>query len=473
MSLNNGEIELILRELDLPGHSIQKVIQSDFRNLYMELFRPPGAWWLRVCLEHPRVRFHRAERGPGAKRSHQRFEDFLHAHIRGGRIVAAEHLHQDRIVRLEVLHNGITCFLYLRLWGTRANIVVTDREMRVLDAFFRKPREGIATGVLFSPAAPESNLLRDCRPHPPDEPFNTFIERFYRDEEERAERERLHGLCTRSLERRRNRLAARLQEIEEGRQRSAEADRFQHQGELILAYIHRVKPGDSWVDVEDYGEENRTVRITLDPRRTPADNAREFFHKASRARESEAFLDSTAANLRNRIAAADSRLAALEDMSLQDLRELARELKQATPDGQGATGGTVPGLEFESRGFRILVGRNARENEALLRRAVRGNDWWLHTRDYAGGFVFIRGKKGQSVPLEVLLDGGNLAVFFSKARSNGAADLYYTQVKHLRRPRNGPAGLVLPTQEKNLFVELDPARLRSLGIGSDLNLPDK
>ena len=66
------------------------------------------------------------------------------------------------------------------------------------------------------------------------------------------------------------------------------------------------------------------------------------------------------------------------------------------------------------------------------------------------------------MPLEVLLDAGNLAVHFSKARANGRAELYYTSVKYLRRSRNGPPGLVLPTQEKNLSVVVDQGRLQRL-----------
>jgi hypothetical protein len=35
-------------------------------------------------------------------------------------------------------------------------------------------------------------------------------------------------------------------------------------------------------------------------------------------------------------------------------------------------------------------------------------------------------------------------------------------VKYLRRAKNGPKGLVLPTQEKNLHVKVEAARLREL-----------
>ena len=121
-----------------------------------------------------------------------------------------------------------------------------------------------------------------------------------------------------------------------------------------------------------------------------------------------------------------------------------------------------PGLVIHSGQFTLLVGRNAKENDELLRHHVRGNDYWMHTRDFPGGYVFIKFVKNKSVPLDVLLDAANLALVFSKAKAQGKADLYYTQVNHLRRAKGGKTGLVLPTQEKNLTVVLDESRLARL-----------
>ena len=113
-------------------------------------------------------------------------------------------------------------------------------------------------------------------------------------------------------------------------------------------------------------------------------------------------------------------------------------------------------------GWSILVGRDANENDELLRHHVRGSDVWLHVRDFPGGYVFIKSRKDKTVPLEVLLDAGNLAVYYSKARNSGKTDLYYTNVKYLRRAKNGPKGLVIPTHEKNLCINPDKSRLERL-----------
>jgi len=120
------------------------------------------------------------------------------------------------------------------------------------------------------------------------------------------------------------------------------------------------------------------------------------------------------------------------------------------------------GLVFQSGAYTLLVGRNAKENDELLRRHTRGNDWWVHTRDVPGGYVFIKYIKDKPPPLEVLLDAAYLAILYSKAKKAGKAELYYTQVKYLRRAKGAKMGTVLPTQERNLSVTLDKARLNVL-----------
>lgn len=465
MSLNSPEIDQILEELDLPGQHVQKIIQSDFRNLYLQIFRPPQAWWLRICLENPWVRLHATSRPPRAKRSHQRFEDFLWARIKGGRIAAAEHLFHDRIVRIDVDRSEERTLIYLRLWGTKANIIVTDSAGTILDAFFRKPAQGIETGATFVPTPPVGEAKpRTSRAVEGTRTLNEQVEQEYRELEIARDRELLTNRCRRALEKQERRTKARLAEIDAGRTQQGAQDRNRHFGDLILANMHTAVPGRRWLEVEDYLDENRVVRIELNPTKSAAENANAYYDRAKRAEESAAYLDSSAAALRTQLERIRSQLASLEDLDLPQLRELARELEQRRKQERGGT--ELPGLEFESHGFRILVGRNARENDQLLRRGTRGNDWWLHTRDYPGGYVFVRNRAGKSIPLEVLLDAGNLALFFSKARQAAKADLYYTQVKYLRRAKDGPQGLVLPTQEKNLTVELDQERLSRLGIGS-------
>ena len=268
-----------------------------------------------------------------------------------------------------------------------------------------------------------------------------------------------------STERRARRLVARLR-------RECEAagghERLQHLGNLLLANLARIEPGARQIVVDDYGTGGSTA-IDLAPDKPPAENAQHYFERARRARR-------RLHSARQRLTRAERELAAACAGESAEAGAPAGPSADAGAPGSGsrlaargaAAAPAAAGVrQFVSGGFTLLVGRSAAQNDAALR-AARGNDWWFHCRGFPGAHVFVRQRGSGSVPLETLLDAASLAVFFSKARSSGRADVYYTQVKYLRRPRAGgrgdraPAGRVIPMRERNLFIKLQPGRIERL-----------
>jgi len=75
--------------------------------------------------------------------------------------------------------------------------------------------------------------------------------------------------------------------------------------------------------------------------------------------------------------------------------------------------------------------------------------------------MFVKSVPGESLPLDTMLDAGNLALFYSNGKSSGQGDVYYTQIRYLRRVKGGKGGLVIPTREKTLIVRLER---ESIGI---------
>ncbi|MFW5737872.1 MAG: NFACT RNA binding domain-containing protein [Spirochaetota bacterium] len=468
MSLNWREIDAVVSELDLPGAFVQQVIQPDFRNLYLEIFRPGRRLFVRISLETGKTRIHSTTHKPRKPRVRQRFAQLLHARIKGAHIADARQVNADRIVRIDLERASERTILWIRLWGGAANCIVTDGSGQILDAFFRRPGRGEISGQRYfvedEDVDPASDPKLDSFTPRWESEVDAHVRAHY-DEIEQAERR------TKALESARSALTGReaaarkrLDRLAGRRDDGTDPDRLRTLGELIVSNLYRIEGSATRVEVEDYTNDNTIVSIDLDPALTPQENAQAYFDRAGKARRRQEALDEERQNLRARLADLESTLASLDERSTPDLERIVEE---AAPRRRGAGSDEgVPGLQFESAGFRILVGRNARENDALLRRHVRGNDVWLHTRDFPGGHVFVRARKGKSVPLDVLLDAGNLAVHFSRAKTNGRADLYYTHVKYLRRAKDGPAGLVLPTQEKNLHVVVEPERLSRL-LGRD------
>ena len=212
------------------------------------------------------------------------------------------------------------------------------------------------------------------------------------------------------------------------------------------------------LECEDY-ETGKTIQIVINPKKTAQENAADYYKNYKKAVSGAEEIEHDLEIAKLQIEKLNKQYEEIKnEKNPVKIEQLLR--KDSTPKQKIKK--NHPGLEYHDNGWLIYVGRDAKENDELLRHHVRGEDMWMHVRDFPGGYVFIKAQKGKTIPLDILLDAGNLAVYYSKARKAGKTDLYYTQVKYLRRAKNGPKGLVLPTQEKNLCIQTDKQRLSKL-----------
>jgi len=484
VSLNWREIDLVLSELGLAGSHIQKIVQPDFSSLVLELYRPGDPFDLYVSLASGKTRLHRLSHPVEHPEKLQRFAQFLRARVKGAKILEASQVGQDRIVRIRLTSAGDETILWIRLWSGAANIIATDANGRILDAYYRRPARGEVTGGNFDPSrdlAPNPAAARpsssagandrfSVRDLPGEGSFGERVERAYSQGGPQSGLDALKAQALKALEGRETRLEAARAALARQRADYEHHEQLKAQGDLVIANLHRITPGDRWLSAEDFSGGGDLIEVPLDPKLSPEKNAESFYERYKKAKSGLVRLDQEIAD--------HDRL--LEELSherrlLSDSEDSAwvsaflRRIRKEQPEGQKHAKHERPGLDYHTGGFTILVGRSAAENDELLRRHVRGNDWWLHSRDYPGAYIFIKAIPGKSIPLEVLLDAGNLALYYSKAKSGGQAELYYTQVKYLRRPREGKLGLVLPTHEKNLSIKLDTGRLDRLFNARDLH----
>ncbi len=449
MSLNWREIDLILSELPgLVGSRVQQVHAAGPHSLVLELYQRREVLRLLLVLAGPYTRLHRlsgrkAAEGTRRPASPPRFVAFLRAHLRGGRIVEARQVGRERIVKITVIR------------GDAGN---GDAE----------GRDAAAPGTAGDGAAEDRFAVREL---PGPGSFNERIEAHYAGLEAAEAGRRRRQAQLQELESRESGLLASLDGLRRRREEYARYESLRASGDLILAHLHTLRRGDRWLQA---GE----VTVELDPRLAPAENAQRYFQRYRKAKSGLAALDRQIALREEALARVQAERAQAERMRPEAEAAGPPAAPERPAPGaakaprKGAKGAkpakeAPPGLSYESHGLRLLVGRTAAENDRLLRRFVHGNDWWFHARDYPGAYVFVRSAAGKSLPLEVMLDAGNLAVFYSKGRQSGGGDVYYTRVKYLRRVKEGRPGQVIPTQERNLSIRLDPQRLRRLTAAAE------
>ena len=478
MPLNWREIALIVSELPLEGSMIQRVHQIGFHALVFEMHHPQtGSWELYTEVGTPSARLHRLS-GPSRQSRKrktaklQRFIQFIRANVEGARIVEVIQPSRDRLVVWKLAYRGDTLHLVLRFYsGPGANIIICDGQMIIRELLYRRPGRHETTGNILEMPAPvevEDDGRFPVRDYPEETTFNAFIEGYYQENTESDPQD----IVAQVMHKRDEAIAALESEISHAAYRVEKSqgfDVYRISGDLLASAMHLISPRTEWVEVPDYtNSEGGTATIAIDPTLSPSENVEAYYRKYRKGKatwehalEALHLIESKWTHTRERF---EQLLAPIDDANPVDLKALESFLnpKIEAVATKADPYRNAPGLRFTSGTFTILVGRNAKENEELLRRWARGNDWWMHTRDVPGGYVFIKSIAGKTIPLDTLLDAGNLAVLYSKAKDAGKADLYYTQVKYLKRPKGGKAGLVLPTQEKNLTVQLDEPRVKRL-----------
>lgn len=472
MSLNCNEINAILSELSLEGAFIQEIIQPGFDTLCFRAINKGNLENILICTSPQATRINLTDYKPPKNSKPLRFNEFLKSRVQGMRINSIVQLGLDRIVRLDVSTWKERLFVYARLWSNAANVIVTDENGTILDCMFRRPKKGEVTGGTFIPeekevteeertAALERFPVRDFSDAEFTEEqkalsFNKKIDIYYSEHAKILSRDSLLEQAEKWYNVRHSKMEAALEKLLEKKEQFENAGSLKHTGDLILAYGNQAE--GNMLTCMDY-DTGKEVHIRIDSKKSVHENAAAYYEQYKKSVSGLEALEHDIELSKKAIAQLDAEYAKIREQ--KNVLKIEQMLRHDTQPKQ-QTEKNHPGLHYEIQGWTVMVGRTANENDELLRHFVKGQDMWLHTRDYAGGYVFIKGKKDKTVPLEILLYAGTLAVWHSKGRKNMQADLYYTQVKYLRRAKNGPKGLVLPTNEKNLFVKVEESRLRKL-----------
>lgn len=490
MSLNWKEIDLLLQELPLESGQIQKVLQPTYRTLVFKIHTPRhGTTNLYFDFTQGSTRFHAIAKLPEKEVPTQRFVQFARKHLVNRRIVKASQVGQERIIKLVLSPVEKPTHLYVRLWSNRGNIYVTEPDGTIIDQLFRLEKSSAqkkGEWKYFRPheLVPE-HYEEDNRTVRPWKgiSFSQFLETYYNESKIEHTFARLHKQLLEQLERKYRRVQKGLAELatdnvfETGANHTTGlhngTDSWQKDklfGDLILSNLYQIKRGMKSITLMDYltHPENPIQRtIPLREHLSPHENA-EWYYKQQRTKERrKAHYLAQQEELTKEAKTLEAHMQKCKGLqpseeSLTWLKTALATLGQAENHKNTGNQTHQPGLRFTSQNYTIIVGRGSTENEELLRSHLRGNDYWLHTRDTPGAYVFIKRIGKKSIPLEVLLDAGNLAVHYSKSKTNGKADLYYTQVKYLRKVKGGKKGLVLPTQEKNLYIVVEPERIERL-----------
>lgn len=250
--------------------------------------------------------------------------------------------------------------------------------------------------------------------------------------------------------------------------RTNDADLWRHRGELLASQLARVERGTATVLLRDFSAEGAPlISVPLDPKLSPKENLERCFRLYRKQAGGRPRAVARLAEVERDLISARALLAQVATADALTLEQIAEQTAaligpKAIQQNRKRDEPRLPYRVFvSSTGHRILLGRSAKDNDALTFRHARGRDAWLHARGATGAHVVVPASEGP--PDEITLrEAALLALHFSAARNVDAAEVSITTQRHVRRVKTAGAGAVTYSQERTIWVTNDAARLAVL-----------
>ena len=253
-------------------------------------------------------------------------------------------------------------------------------------------------------------------------------------------------------------------DILQGELKEAEnREKYRIFGDLITANLYRVEKGDKVLSAQNFYDENcGEVKINLDEKLSPSQNASRYYTKYKKAKNTELYateqIEITVKEIEYLESVLYSISNAITPMQLGEIRAELASYGYVKNDSGKRKKEKIAQVgkpyEFEYKGYTIYVGRNNVQNDMLTLKMSRSRDLWLHAKNMAGSHTLVK-YMGEEFPNDVIEVAASLAAFYSKAKNAPYAEVDYCPVSHVKKPNGAKPGMVIYDGYNTAFVKPD------------------
>ena len=302
------------------------------------------------------------------------------------------------------------------------------------------------------------------------ESFSALLDSFY-EAKEKQERVRQRGAdLVRTATTARDRVRRKLALQEKDYAATQERDALRLSGDLITANLYRMERGARKLVCQNYYDENLAeVTIPLDPLLTPQQNAAKYYKRYTKAKTAEKYLREQMALARRDLSYLESILQEIDQAeSEQDFMDIRSEMRDAgfiRKQGKKVPQRSSKPREFRtSGGFRVLVGRNNRQNDKLTLKDADYRDLWFHVQKLHGSHAILV-TNGREPGDQDITEAAILAAYFSQAKDSANVPVDCTQVKNVKKPAGARPGMVIYTTYRTVNVTPEEGLAKRLQVG--------
>ena len=264
----------------------------------------------------------------------------------------------------------------------------------------------------------------------------------------------------------------RLFHIDEKLISCEDMDTYQLYGELITANLYQIKNENlSEITLVNYYT-NQQIKIPLDNRYSPSINAKRFFKKYQKLKNTLQIVTLQKEETLKELNYIESIIYELESCSsIEEVSEIFEEIsenviyKEKTERYKKQKKSKIKKssltknknvsfnpLKYIVDEYTLLVGRNNKENDYLTLKYAKKTDLWFHTQDIHGSHAILQINPSSTLDATILVKCAEIVAFHSKAKNSSNVPVDFCEVKFVKKPNGAKPGMVIYSNHRTLYV---------------------
>ena len=257
----------------------------------------------------------------------------------------------------------------------------------------------------------------------------------------------------------------KLAKLEQTLDESTNSEELRIKGDLLFASLHLIEKGMTSVEVDNYYD-NTKMLIELDPRFDGKTNAKRYYNRYQKAKNSLQVLNEQIEKTLEEIEYFDTLSTQLMNASYNDAIEMKEELEELGYLHKHKKKGLQPKKKhpaFETYttkdGIEIYIGKNNLQNEYLTFKFANKNYLWFHAKDMPGSHLVVNQSELDEYTMRLC---ATLAAYFSKGKNSSSVPVNYCQVRNLKKINGGLPGKVILSTYNTIYIDPEEAVLEEI-----------
>lgn len=338
-----------------------------------------------------------------------------------------ELVNNDRILRfdLEIKSSYKTQKLYLQLefTGIHTNIIILDSNMVVIEAL-RHISENISSRIVK--VGNKLDMIQSKNFTPIDKTIDD-VEKFLYDNytiKKAKEFELIKSSKLTIIQKEETKLKNLIDSLPKIEDLKSKSKIYHDNGNLLLTNIYNIKPYEKNITLVDFDGNERSFDLS------EVSNISQYINKlfaiSKKFKQKAKSLHIEQENLEQKLLFTKKLLQIIQNSQSIDELEFYFPKKEKN---QTKTKKEESCISFLIDGFKIMLGRNERENIELLQNA-KASDFWFHLKDAPSAHVIVPTSK-KELPHNIILNAATLCAKFS-SQFGGDYFVDYTQRRELK-----------------------------------------